>query len=94
MYELAEITADPEFADLQPLPKKKRNDEGITVVRCPGCGWPHVVSARHARRGTVCRPCSHGKEPESLAVYHGFWLERFSRAEIWEMAVAIWGRST
>lgn len=93
MHELAEIEVDQKTEDFEPLPEKKlRPSEGITVVHCCSCGSPYVLSLRHARRGTICKPCSFGHTPEPIASYHSFWLERFSTEEIRQMATAIWGR--
>ena len=94
MYELVEIEADTENADFESFQSQKaRRSEGVVLVYCPSCGNPHVLSARHARRHTVCKPCSHGRSQEPISAYYSFWLERFSREEIQQMAKAIWGLS-
>lgn len=89
---MASIAADTEIADFESVPNKvRRNEDGFEVIRCPQCRYLHTVSIRHARRGTICRPCSHGHAPEAIEPYYAFWLERFSRQELREMALAIWG---
>lgn len=93
VHELAEIEDDPEVEDLVSIPPKKlRREEPFEVVRCARCQGLHTVSARHARRKTMCRACSHGRTPTHIQEYYDFWLERFSMDEIVVMAVAIWGR--
>ena len=93
MYELASVETYEQDSGFDCFEKpKKRRSEGFVVVRCGGCDCLHTVSARHARRETLCRPCSHGKTPEPREAYYVFWLERFTAEEIRQMAIAIWGR--
>lgn len=65
--------------------------EEVKVVRCPSCGGLRGISARHIERyNRVCPDCRRG-EVVTRTRYHNFWLKRFTREEIDEMARAIWG---
>lgn len=93
MHELVAFPDDPEAEDFESFPPKlKRREEPFEVVRCSACLGLHTVSARHARRNTICRACSHGRTPKYIEEYFDFWLERFSMDEIKLIAMAIWGR--
>ncbi len=56
--------------------------ESNMVVVCPSCGQTRILSARAARRRTVCRLCSWGWKPPPLMDYRSFWLDRLSDEEI------------
>lgn len=64
--------------------------ESVEVVRCPSCGGLRGIAARHLHRhSVVCSDCRRG-HVVTVTHYHLFWLERFTREEIEEMATAIW----
>lgn len=90
---MAAFPTNTEIADFESISEVRRSNEGFEVVRCSKCHYLHTVSVRHARRGTVCRSCSHGHLPEAIEPYYAYWLDRFSRSELREMAVAIWGKA-
>ena len=59
-------------------------------MRCPSCGGLRVVTERRLYPHIPCVDCRRGKVvPRSQ--FHNYWLERFTREEIQEMALAIWG---
>ncbi len=60
---------------------RQRREANVIVV-CPACGLTRVVSARTARRRTVCRLCSWGREPPPPIDFRSFWLDRLSDEEI------------
>lgn len=72
---------------------RKRAPEPEVAVRCPGCGCGRLVSRSWARRmPSLCADC---RDPERARLqreeFRRYWLARFSRDEIEEMARAIWG---
>ena len=91
---MATVAANTDIADFESFSPKvrQRDDEGIGVFHCVVCNYPQVVSARQARRAKVCRSCSNGHAPEPKETYYKFWLDRFTRKELREMAINIWGR--
>jgi hypothetical protein len=69
------------------------------VVVCGSCGTRYLLSARnereHRRRGTtpICFDCRHPlKVPtaEERMALRSWWLERYPRAELEEMAFDMW----
>lgn len=63
------------------------------MVRCPSCGGLRGVLKRFATRygyGKLCGDCRKGNVVPRTQ-FHNYWLERFSRDEIEEMARGIWG---
>ena len=66
-------------------------------VRCVDCSGDYELSAGAARaqqrqgREPRCRRCRRtSDEPSPTAAHRAWWLERFTLAEIQEMALALW----
>jgi NMD protein affecting ribosome stability and mRNA decay len=63
------------------------------TVTCPNCGDTREVTARHARRETLCRRCIN--PPPSHPVTDAtrrYWLERYTDREIAQIAGELMGR--
>jgi hypothetical protein len=64
----------------------------VTFIRCPVCKGLRGVQQRHAERSAnvACQDCRRGNVV-LRSRFHNYWLQRFTRDEIHEMAGAIWG---
>lgn len=70
---------------------QQRQVEEVLTVRCERCGGLRGVTRRHFYRSpAMCAECVKGNVVERTH-YHNYWLKRFSREEIEQMARAIWG---
>lgn len=80
----------------RPNPPRAR-DQLWTLVACEGCGRTFNIRPRAARRlrqdkrSAQCQFCVQGIVLEVTDEHRAFWLERFSREEIVEIAEASWG---
>ena len=60
-----------------------RTSSPFTEVACPSCGRTRRVSARQARRGSICRLCLYpDTEPKVTPADMRFWLNRFTDHEL------------
>jgi hypothetical protein len=71
---------------------ERTGTEGPVLVRCSVCKGLRGVTKRNAAMAGPCRECRAG-DVVPLATFHGFWTERFTQAEIEEMALAVWGNA-
>lgn len=70
--------------------QEKAGDRVVTI-RCPTCDGLWAVKQRAASRyGPECGECRRGNVVRR-SEFHDYWLVRFTRTEIVEMASAIWG---
>lgn len=79
--------------------RKREAGRPTSVVRCPGCGDSRTIRERQARRikagvstancKTCCQPRSKKVRPLGREDTHGFWLDRFTQAEIDQMWAGI-----
>jgi len=56
-------------------------EEEVAVVRCPTCRGLRSISFRNRESGALCKDCRRG-EVVTVEDFYGFWLTRFSLAEI------------
>ena len=64
--------------------------EHPSTVRCPSCGGLRSIAYRNRDTLAECQSCRKGNIVR-LSQYHNYWLKRFSKEEIEQMAKAIWG---
>lgn len=89
MHELAAVTPDAPRTHLELVPD--RANDRITLIRCPTCDGLRGCYARHEKRQPgQCKECRNG-DVVLKEQFFGYWLERYTYAEIDEMAQAIFG---
>ena len=87
VHELAEVSASSTVPHLELV----QGEEAVVTVRCPECKGLRSIDRRHlTRQSATCKECLAGKVVQRTK-FHNYWLQRFTMAEIRQMAQAIWG---
>jgi hypothetical protein len=72
-------------------------DQGLVAVRCEGCGYSRLLTARSRRRievggPTLCELCRLRRTVVVTVEHRRWWLSRFDDATIAELADGLFGR--